>query len=78
MGVREWMGLEPERKVRYAIVGLGYIAQEDMMPGFEHTENWEITALLTSDPGKAVMKHRSQVEEKALQTYAYWNGLWKR
>jgi predicted dehydrogenase len=40
-------------KVRYAIVGLGDIAQEDMMPAVEHTGNSEITALVTSDPDKA-------------------------
>jgi predicted dehydrogenase len=34
-------------------VGLGDIAQEDMMPGVEHTGNSEITALITSDPAKA-------------------------
>lgn len=53
MGIRELIGMEPERKVRYAIVGLGDIAQEDMMPGVEHSGNSEITALVTSDPVKA-------------------------
>src|ERR1700734_4059081 len=53
MGIRELLGVETERKVRYAIVGLGDIAQEDMMPGVEHTGNSEITALITSDPVKA-------------------------
>jgi predicted dehydrogenase len=53
MGVKELLGLESERKVRYAIVGLGDIAQEDMMPGVEHTGNSAITALITSDPVKA-------------------------
>jgi predicted dehydrogenase len=53
MGIKEALGLESERKVRYAIVGLGDIAQEDMMPGVEHTGNSEITALVTSDPTKA-------------------------
>ena len=33
------------RKVRYAIVGLGDIAQEALMPGVKHTGNSEITAL---------------------------------
>jgi len=33
MEIRELVGMETERKVRYAIVGLGDIAQEDMMPG---------------------------------------------
>jgi predicted dehydrogenase len=53
MGIRELVGMETERKVRYAIVGLGDIAQEDMMPGVNHTGNSEITALVTSDPVKA-------------------------
>jgi predicted dehydrogenase len=53
MGIKELIGLESKDKVRYAIVGLGDIAQEDMMPGFDHTGNSEITALITSDPVKA-------------------------
>ncbi len=39
--------------IRYAIVGLGDIAQEDMMPGVAHTGNSTITALVTSDAEKA-------------------------
>jgi len=46
---------ESENKVRYAFVGLGDIAQEDMMPGVEHTGNSEITALVTSDDMKAAL-----------------------
>src|SRR6201996_3255991 len=53
MGVKEWMGLESDRKVRYAILGLGDIAQEDLMPGVKHTGNSKITALITSDAAKA-------------------------
>lgn len=53
MGIKQLIGIEPDRKVRYAIVGLGDIAQEDMMPGFDHSGNSEITALITSDPVKA-------------------------
>ena len=53
MGVKELIGMESERKIRYAVVGLGDIAQEDMMPGIDHTGNSEITALITSDPVKA-------------------------
>lgn len=32
MGIKELIGMESYRKIRYAIVGLGDIAQEDMMP----------------------------------------------
>ncbi|MBW6526890.1 Gfo/Idh/MocA family oxidoreductase [Sphingomonas sp. RHCKR7] len=40
------------RKVRYAVVGLGDIAQEALMPGVKHTGNSEITALVSGDPVK--------------------------
>jgi predicted dehydrogenase len=53
MGIKEALGLDAEKKVRYAIVGLGDIAQEDMMPGVQHTGNSEITALVTADTTKA-------------------------
>jgi predicted dehydrogenase len=53
MRIKELLGVETGQKVRYAIVGLGDIAQEDMMPGVEHTGNSEITALITSDQVKA-------------------------
>lgn len=59
MGIKEALGLESDEKVRYAIVGLGDIAQEDMMPGVKHTGNSVITALVTSDPTKA-----SELSEK--------------
>lgn len=52
--IEEALGIEPTKKVRYAIVGLGDIAQEDMMPGVSHTGNSEITALVTADSEKAI------------------------
>jgi predicted dehydrogenase len=53
VGFKESLGLGSDKKVRYAIVGLGYIAQEDLMPGVAHTGNSEITVLVTSDVEKA-------------------------
>ena len=41
------------RKVRYAVIGAGWIAQEDFMPGVEHTGNSVMTALVTGDVEKA-------------------------
>jgi len=52
MGLKEALGFASETKVRYAIVGVGDIAQEDMMPGVDHTGNSQITALVTSDSQK--------------------------
>ncbi|MBD1909974.1 MULTISPECIES: Gfo/Idh/MocA family oxidoreductase [unclassified Leptolyngbya] len=40
------------RKIRYAVVGLGWIAQEDVLPAFEQTENSELVALVSGDPVK--------------------------
>lgn len=53
MALGNTLGLGSQKKVRYAIVGLGDIAQEDMMPGVNHTGNSEITAFVTSDEVKA-------------------------
>lgn len=51
MGIASALGFGG-RKVRYAIVGLGDIAQEALMPGVAHTGNSEITALVSGDPEK--------------------------
>jgi len=40
-----------KRKIRYAVVGLGYIAQIAILPAFAHAkENSELVALVSSDP----------------------------
>ena len=40
------------RRIRYAVVGLGHIAQVAVLPAFEHAENSELAALVSSDAGK--------------------------
>src|SRR6476646_4960150 len=38
------------KKVRYAVVGLGYISQVAVLPAFQHTrENSELVALVSGD-----------------------------
>jgi predicted dehydrogenase len=41
------------RKVRYAVVGVGWIAQSSFLPGVEHTGNSEVVALVTGHEDKA-------------------------
>jgi glucose-fructose oxidoreductase len=41
------------RPVRYAVVGLGHIAQVAILPAFAHAKNSELVALMTGDPLKA-------------------------
>jgi len=40
------------QKIRYAVVGLGWIAQEDVLPAFEQLESSELVALVSGDPVK--------------------------
>lgn len=40
------------KKVRYAVVGLGHIAQAAVLPAFAHAENSELTAIVSDDPQK--------------------------
>lgn len=42
-----------ERKIRYAVVGLGWIAQEDVLPALAtNCENSELSAFVSEDPTK--------------------------
>src|ERR1051326_8230353 len=41
-----------KKKVRYAVVGLGHIAQTAVLPAFKHAENSELAALVTGNPEK--------------------------
>ena len=42
-----------QTKVRYAVVGLGYIAQAAVLPAFAHArENSELAALVSADATK--------------------------
>jgi predicted dehydrogenase len=40
------------KKVRYAVVGLGHIAQVAVLPAFAHAANSEVTALVSDDSAK--------------------------
>lgn len=45
--------MSSNRRIRYAVVGLGNIAQVAILPAFEHArENSELVALVSSDPEK--------------------------
>jgi predicted dehydrogenase len=45
-------GKASEQRVRYAVVGLGHIAQVAVLPAFRHAANSELTALVSDDPEK--------------------------
>lgn len=56
-------------KVRYAVVGLGYISQIAVLPAFAHArENSELAALVSGDPQKLRKLSRKY---KVKRTYSY-------
>src|SRR5437867_5382001 len=54
-------------KIRYAIVGLGHIAQTAVLPAFKHAENSELAALVTGNPEK----DRELSERYRIKAYRY-------
>ncbi|WP_144161957.1 Gfo/Idh/MocA family protein [Paraburkholderia sp. BCC1885] len=73
MSILSVIGLGKE-KIRYAIVGLGDIAQEAMMPGVEHTGNSVITALVSGDMKKA-RQVAGQYHVEDLYTYEQFDQM---
>ena len=59
------------RKVRYAVVGAGWIAQEDFMPGVAKTGNSLMTALVTGDARKG----RELSEKYAIEQVCGYDGF---
>jgi predicted dehydrogenase len=63
------MHQESSKTVRYAVVGLGWIAQEAVLPGFKNAaKNSELAALVTDDPEKA---RKLGKEYKVAKTASY-------
>ena len=58
-----------KKKIRYAVVGLGYISQSAVLPAFAHAkENSQLTALVSGDPTKLKALSRKY---KVPQTLGY-------
>ncbi|MBH8561793.1 Gfo/Idh/MocA family oxidoreductase [Nostoc sp. CENA67] len=57
-----------KRKIRYAVVGLGWFAQQAALPAFAHAENSQLVALVSDDPTK-----REELSKKygIKRTYSY-------
>jgi glucose-fructose oxidoreductase len=62
------MKTEEIRKIRYAVIGIGAIAQEAVLPAFKNAQNSELTALVSGDAAK-----REQLGKRygISRTYAY-------
>src|SRR5690349_944407 len=56
------------KKLRYAVVGLGHIAQVAVLPAFASAKNSELKALVSSDPKKLAKLSETYGVER---TYSY-------
>jgi predicted dehydrogenase len=63
-----------EKRVRYAVVGAGWISQAAFMPGVEHTGNSEVTTLVTGDPSKA-QALRDKYGIHQIYDYAHYDDM---
>jgi glucose-fructose oxidoreductase len=67
------MRTKSEKKIRYAVVGLGYISQVAVLPAFRHAHsNSTVTALVSGDPAKlrAISKKYGVKRTYSYQQYA--------
>jgi predicted dehydrogenase len=65
-----------KRTVRYGVVGLGWIAQEAVLPAFANAENSELVALVSSDRQK-LKQLGSDYKVNHLYDYAHYDELLK-
>ena len=64
--------MPPDHRVGYAVVGLGHIALEEVLPAFAQCKHSRLTALVSGSPEKAAtVARRYGVEPK--NTYSYKN-----
>ncbi|HEY9826595.1 MAG TPA: Gfo/Idh/MocA family oxidoreductase [Stenomitos sp.] len=57
-----------QRKIRYAVVGLGWFAQAAIIPGFDQSENSELVAIVSDDP---IKKEAIAKQYNIQHTYSY-------
>lgn len=60
---------QTQSKIRYAVIGLGWFAQEAILPAFEGAENSELVALVSDDPTK--LEELSQKYPTVKRTFSY-------
>ena len=69
MSFRTTSAMGERAKIRYAVVGLGHIAQVAVLPAFAHArQNSELTALVSDDPAK---HEKLRGKYRVQHTYSY-------
>ncbi|HVW85487.1 MAG TPA: Gfo/Idh/MocA family oxidoreductase, partial [Bryobacteraceae bacterium] len=65
------MARSKESKVRYAVIGLGDIVQEAVLPGFHHCDHSRVVAFVSGDPEK----HRALGARYGVSLHYHYNQL---
>ena len=66
----------PDRKLGYAIVGLGYYGLQTILPQFVNCEHSRVTALVSGDRAKALATAaKYDVPERSIYTYADFDRI---
>jgi predicted dehydrogenase len=63
------------KKIRYAVVGLGWIAQEAVLPGFANAPNSELVAVVTDDEKKAAELGKRYNVRRTVVDYLRYDDL---
>ena len=68
--------LPPERRVGFAVVGLGHLSLEEILPAFGKAKLSRVTALVTGDKAKGLAVARQYgVPEKSVLSYKEYDAL---
>jgi len=68
--------LPPDSRVRFAIVGLGHLSLEEILPAFAHSKRCRLTALVSGDRAKAETVARQYgIAAKNIYDYKNYDSL---
>ncbi|MBO0936950.1 Gfo/Idh/MocA family oxidoreductase [Fibrella sp. HMF5335] len=68
--------MPPDKRVGYAIVGLGHLALEELMPAFAQCKKSKVVALVSGNPEKMLKVARQYgISEKSCYSYATYDRL---
>lgn len=69
-------GLPADQRIGYAVVGIGRLSLEEILPAFAQSRRAKVTALVSGDPDKArTVARQYGVDEKHLYDYASFDRL---
>jgi predicted dehydrogenase len=76
LAAREGRAAKPDRKMGYAIVGLGYYAMNVIMPRFKDCEHSKLVAVVSGDPDKAKrVAAEYGLSPKGVYSYANYDSI---